>query len=45
MPIILAMQEAEIRKIVIRIQPKQIICETLSQKNASEKGLGEWLKV
>jgi hypothetical protein len=30
--VILATQEAEIRKIVVRNQPGQIVCGTLSQK-------------
>jgi hypothetical protein len=37
MPVILATQEAEIRRIVIRSQPGQIVHETLSQKNPSLK--------
>jgi hypothetical protein len=32
MPVILAIQEAEIRRIIVRSQPGQIVCETLSQK-------------
>jgi hypothetical protein len=32
MPVILATQEAEIRRIVVQSQSKQIVCETLSQK-------------
>jgi hypothetical protein len=32
MPVILATQEAEIRRITVRSQSRQIICETLSQK-------------
>jgi hypothetical protein len=32
MPIILARQEAEIRKITVLSQPRQIFPETLSQK-------------
>jgi hypothetical protein len=32
MPIILATQEAEIRSISVGSQPKQTVCETLSQK-------------
>jgi hypothetical protein len=39
MPVILTTQEAEIRKISFRSQPRQILCETLSQKNLpQEKG-------
>jgi hypothetical protein len=31
---------------VVQSQPRQIVCETLSQKNPSQKkGLVEWLKV
>jgi hypothetical protein len=38
----LASQEAEIRRIVVRSQPRQIVFETLSQKNLSpKKGLVE----
>jgi hypothetical protein len=37
MPVILATQEAEIRIIVVRSQPRQIVQETLSQKNPSQK--------
>jgi hypothetical protein len=37
MPVILAIQEAGIRRIVIRSQPGQIVCKTLSQKNSSQK--------
>jgi hypothetical protein len=47
MPIILATQEAEIRRIVVQSQPGHIVCKTLSQKNPSQKknGLVEWLKL
>jgi hypothetical protein len=41
MPIILATQEAEIRRIEVRSQPKQIVHKTLSQKNSSQKMAGE----
>jgi hypothetical protein len=53
-PVILAIQEAEIRKITVRSQPWQIVQETLSQKKKKKKktftkqGLvaqGWWLKV
>jgi hypothetical protein len=40
MPIILATQEAEIRRIGVRSQPRQIICKTLSQKSPSQKRAG-----
>jgi hypothetical protein len=35
-PVILATQEAEIRRIVVRSQPRQIVLKTLSLKNPSE---------
>jgi hypothetical protein len=37
MPGILATQEAEIRRIDVRSQPGQIVCETLSQKKLITK--------
>jgi hypothetical protein len=40
MPVILAIQEAEIRRIIVRSQPGQIVCETLSQKNPIQKRAG-----
>jgi hypothetical protein len=44
-PIILATQEAEIRRVVVQSQPGQIVLETLSQKTLSQKiGLVEWLQ-
>jgi hypothetical protein len=45
MPVILATQEADIRRITVRSQPRQIVLETLSRKYPSQKGLAEWLKV
>jgi hypothetical protein len=45
MPIILATQEAEIKRIMFQSQPGQIVHETLLQKNHYKKGLEEWLKV
>jgi hypothetical protein len=55
MPIILATQEAEIRRIEVLGQPRQIVCETLSQKKKktnislshthTHTGLVEWLKL
>jgi hypothetical protein len=36
----LTTQEAEIRRIMVHSQPGQIICETLSQKNSSQKRTG-----
>jgi hypothetical protein len=45
-PVIIATQEAEIRRIAIQSQPRQIVCETLSRKNPITKiGLVEWLRV
>jgi hypothetical protein len=40
MPIILATQEAEIRKIEFRSQPGQIVHETLSQKTLHKNRAG-----
>jgi hypothetical protein len=37
MPVILAPQEAEIGRIEVRILPGQIVQETLSHKNPSQK--------
>jgi hypothetical protein len=37
MPIILATQEAEIRRIAVQSQPGQVVHQTLSQKNPSQK--------
>jgi hypothetical protein len=45
-PVILATQEAEIRRIMVQSQPGQIVRKTLSRKKTHhKKGLGEWLKV
>jgi hypothetical protein len=44
MPIILATQEADIRRIVVPSQPREIVCKTPSQKTHHKKGLVEWLK-
>jgi hypothetical protein len=41
MSVILATQEAEIRRITVQNQPRQIVCETLSQKKKpSQKRAG-----
>jgi hypothetical protein len=40
LPVILATQEAEIRRITVQRQPRQIVHETLSQKNPSQKRTG-----
>jgi hypothetical protein len=44
MPVILATQEAEIRRIVAQSQPGQRVPETL-EKTHHKKGLVEWLEV
>jgi hypothetical protein len=36
-PVILAIQEAEIRRIAVGSQPRQIVHKTLPQKNPSQK--------
>jgi hypothetical protein len=41
--VILATQEAEIRRITVQSQQGQIVCETLSRRNIYKKGLVEWL--
>jgi hypothetical protein len=45
LPVIRATQEAEIRRIVVWSQPRQIVLETLSQKTFHKKGLVKWLNV
>jgi hypothetical protein len=40
MPVIPATQEAEIRRILVWSQFRQIVCETLSQKNPTQKWAG-----
>jgi hypothetical protein len=44
-PVILTTKEAEIGRIKVRSQPGQTVCETLSQKKPTQKGLGVWIKV
>jgi hypothetical protein len=45
-PVIIATQEADIRRKAVQSQPRQIVHKTLSQKTLSQKvGLVEWLKV
>jgi hypothetical protein len=44
-PVILATQEAEIRRIEVRSQPRQMVCETSTERLSSsilEHGAGEW---
>jgi hypothetical protein len=45
MPVIPAIQEAEIRRITVQSQLRQIVHETLPQKTYHKKWLVEWLKV
>jgi hypothetical protein len=40
MPVILATLEAEIRRIMVRSQPRQIVCETLSRKTLHKNSAG-----
>jgi hypothetical protein len=40
MPLILATQEAQIRRTIVGSQPQQIVPETLSQKKTSQKRAG-----
>jgi hypothetical protein len=40
MPVILATQKAENRRIKVRSQPRQIVHETLSQKKNHKKRVG-----
>jgi hypothetical protein len=39
-PVILATQEAEIRRAAVQSQPRQIVLKILSQKNLSQKRTG-----
>jgi hypothetical protein len=39
-PVILTTQEAEIRRMAIQSQPRQIVFETLSQRNPSQNRTG-----
>jgi hypothetical protein len=42
--VIPATREAEIRRIKVQSQPRQIVRETLSRKTLLKKALVEWLK-
>jgi hypothetical protein len=45
-PVILAIQEAEIRRLGVRSQPRQVAHKRLILKNPNTKtGLAEWLEV
>jgi hypothetical protein len=37
MPVILATQETEIKRIMVQSHPREIVCETLSQKYSTQK--------
>jgi hypothetical protein len=43
-PVILATQEAEIKRIAVQGQPRQIFLKTLLGNTQHKKGLMEWLK-
>jgi hypothetical protein len=45
LPVILAIQEAEIRRIEVQSQPRKIVWETYLENTHHKKGLVEWLKV
>jgi hypothetical protein len=44
MPVILATQKAEIRKVAVQSQPREIVHKTLSQKTLQKKVV-KWFKV
>jgi hypothetical protein len=45
MPVILATEEAEIRRILVQNQSQQVSLRDPHLKNTTQKGLIEWLKV
>jgi hypothetical protein len=45
MPVILATQEAEIRRIAVQSHPRQIVCKALARKTLHKIGLVKWPKV
>jgi hypothetical protein len=45
MPVILATQEVEIRRITVQSQPRQIVPETYLENTHHKEWLAEWLKV
>jgi hypothetical protein len=45
MSVILATQEAEIRRIMVQSQPKSSLQNPILKKTHHKKGLVEWLKV
>jgi hypothetical protein len=45
-PVILAIQEAKIKRIVVEASPEHIVLEILSRKKTrNKKGLAKWFKV
>jgi hypothetical protein len=42
MPVILATQEAEIRRVAVRSQLRQIVLKTLSRQKKKKKKIGIW---
>jgi hypothetical protein len=44
-PVILAIRGAEIRRSEVQSQPRQIVCETLSQKYPTQKRAGGMAQV
>jgi hypothetical protein len=44
MPVILATQEADIRRIAVQSQPRKIVCKTILKKPITQKGLVEWFQ-
>jgi hypothetical protein len=42
LPIILATQEADVRKIAFQSQPRQLVYKTLAQKTPSKQQKGWW---
>jgi hypothetical protein len=44
-PVILAIQEAEIGRILAQGQPGQVVCNTLSRKTLHKNRLVKWLRV
>jgi hypothetical protein len=45
MPVVLATQQAKIRRLKFEASLGQIVRETLSQKTLHKKGLVDWFKV
>jgi hypothetical protein len=43
-PVILAAWDTEFRRIKIQSQPREVVCNTLSQKYPTQKGLAGWLE-